>query len=98
VAASHLAKLGLLDILSSDYVPGSLLSATLQLVDEGHMSMPQAVATVTRNPARAVGLTDRGELAEGLRADLVQVRLVEVANQRHHAVVRAVWREGQRVL
>ena len=98
VAASHLARLGLLDILSSDYVPGSLLTAALQLVDEGHMGLPQAVATVTRNPARSVGLHDRGELAVGLRADLVQVRVVEVADGHHHAVVRAVWREGQRVL
>jgi alpha-D-ribose 1-methylphosphonate 5-triphosphate diphosphatase len=98
VAASHLASLGLLDILSSDYVPGSLLTAALQLVDEGHMSMPQAVATVTRNPARSVGLTDRGELAVGLRADLVQVRVIEVDDGHHHAVVRAVWREGKRVL
>lgn len=98
VAASHLAGLGLLDILSSDYVPGSLLTAALQLVDEGHLTLPQAVATVTRNPARAVGLTDRGELAPGQRADLVQVRVVEVADGHHHAVVRAVWREGRRVL
>jgi alpha-D-ribose 1-methylphosphonate 5-triphosphate diphosphatase len=98
VAASHLASMGLLDILSSDYVPGSLLTAALQLVDEGHMSMPQAVATVTRNPARSVGLTDRGELAAGLRADLVQVRVIEVDDGHHHAVVRAVWREGKRVL
>lgn len=98
VAASHLASLGLLDILSSDYVPGSLLSAALRLVDEGHMSLPQAVATVTRNPARSVGLTDRGELAPGLRADLVQVRVVEVADGHHYAVVRSVWREGRRVL
>lgn len=98
VAASHLARLGLLDILSSDYVPGSLLTAALQLVDEGHMTMPQAVATVSRNPARSVGLNDRGEIATGLRADLVQVRVVEVADGHHHAVVRAVWREGQRVL
>lgn len=98
VAASHLARLGLLDILSSDYVPGSLLTAALQLVDEGHMTMPQAVATVSHNPARAVGLNDRGEIAIGLRADLVQVRVVEVADGHHHAVVRAVWREGRRVL
>lgn len=98
VAASHLASLGLLDILSSDYVPGSLLTAALQLVDEGHMTLPQAVATVTRNPARAVGLQDRGEITEGLRADLVQVRVVEVADGHHHTVVRAVWREGRRVL
>ncbi|TNF54092.1 MAG: alpha-D-ribose 1-methylphosphonate 5-triphosphate diphosphatase, partial [Burkholderiales bacterium] len=39
-----------------------------------------------------------GEIATGLRADLVQVRVVEVADGHHHAVVRAVWREGQRVL
>jgi alpha-D-ribose 1-methylphosphonate 5-triphosphate diphosphatase len=98
VAASHLARLGLLDMLSSDYVPGSLLTAALRLVDDGHMSLPQAVATVTRNPARAVGLHDRGELAVGQRADLVQVRVVEVADGHHHAVVRAVWRQGRRVL
>lgn len=98
VAAAHLASQGLLDILSSDYVPGSLLSAALRLVDDGHMTLPQAVATVTRNPARSVGLEDRGKLSEGLRADLVQVRVVEVADGHHHAVVRAVWREGRRVL
>ncbi len=98
VAAAHLARLGLLDILSSDYVPASLLTAALRLVDDGHMSLPQAVATISRNPARSVGLLDRGELAVGLRADLVQVRIVEVADGHHHAVVRAVWREGRRVL
>jgi alpha-D-ribose 1-methylphosphonate 5-triphosphate diphosphatase len=98
VGASHLARLGLLHILSSDYVPGSLLTAALRLVDEGHMTLPQAVATVSRNPAHAVGLNDRGALAVGLRADLVQVRVVEIADGHHHAVVRAVWREGLRVL
>ena len=98
VAASHLASLGLLDILSSDYVPGSLLTAALRLVHDGLMPLPQAVATVTANPARSVGMTDRGQLAQGLRADLVQVRLVDVADGHRHAVVRAVWREGQRVL
>jgi len=97
VAAAHLAGLGLMDILSSDYVPGSLLTATLRLVHDGVLSLPQAVATVSANPARAVGLHDRGAIATGLRADLVQVRLVEVADGHWHAVVRAVWREGQRV-
>ncbi len=76
VAASELARLGLLDILS----------------------LPQAVATVTANPARAVRLNDRGELAPGLRADLVQVRQVTLPDGSLHAVVRAVWREGRRVL
>jgi alpha-D-ribose 1-methylphosphonate 5-triphosphate diphosphatase len=98
VAASELARQGLLDILSSDYVPGSLLSGVFRLVDDGLMSLPQAVATVTRNPALATGFTDRGEIKSGLRADLVQMRIVELIGGGHQAVVRAVWREGRRVL
>jgi alpha-D-ribose 1-methylphosphonate 5-triphosphate diphosphatase len=98
IAAAELAQHQLLDILSSDYVPGSLLTAVFRLVDDGLMSLPQAVATVTLNPARAAGFTDRGEIASGQRADLVRVRMVEMPGGRHHGVVRSVWREGQRVL
>jgi alpha-D-ribose 1-methylphosphonate 5-triphosphate diphosphatase len=98
VAAAELARHRLLDILSSDYVPGSLLTAVFRLVDDGLMSLVQAAATVTRNPARAAGFIDRGEIASGQRADLVRVRMVEMPDGRHHAVVRSVWREGQRVL
>lgn len=92
VAAIDLARDGLLDIVSSDYVPNSLLSAALQLSRDAHHSIPQAVATVTANPARAMGMTDRGALAAGLRADLVRMRLID-----GNPVVRAVWREGERV-
>ena len=98
VAAADLARAGLLDILSSDYVPGSLLSAVMRLVQDEVLTLPQAVATVTRNPARASGMADRGELAAGLRADLVQVHMAELPCGGHQAVVRGVWREGQRVL
>lgn len=98
VAAAELARHKLLDILSSDYVPGSLLTAVFRLVDDGLMSLARAVATVTRNPARATGFLDRGEIASGLRADLVRVRMVETPDGKHHGVVRSVWREGQRVL
>ena len=98
VAAVELARHGLLDILSSDYVPGSLLSAVVRLVDEGVMDLPQAVATVSHHPALATGLMDRGQIRFGLRADLIQVRFVTSARGRRHAVVRAVWREGVRVL
>jgi alpha-D-ribose 1-methylphosphonate 5-triphosphate diphosphatase len=56
------------------------------------------VATVSHHPAQATGLTDRGQLAPGLRADLIQVRFVPLPNGQRHALVRAVWREGQRVL
>lgn len=98
VAAVELARLGLLDILSSDYVPGSLLSAVMSLVQQEVMTWPQAVATVTSTPALATGLLDRGALEAGLRADLIQVHIAKMPNGIHHAVVRAVWREGCRVL
>jgi len=98
VAATELARHGLLDILSSDYVPGSLLGAAMRLVSEGIYSLPQAVATVTRTPALAAGLPDRGALAAGLRGDLLQVHVAQLPDGSSHAVVRAVWREGRRVL
>jgi alpha-D-ribose 1-methylphosphonate 5-triphosphate diphosphatase len=43
-------------------------------------------------------MADRGELAPGLRADLVQVHMAELPDGSQQAVVRAVWREGMRVL
>ena len=98
VSAAELARHGVLDILSSDYVPGSLLSAVVRLVDDGIFTLPQAVATVTHHPAQATGLKDRGQLVVGQRADLIQVRFIALPHGGRHAVVRAVWREGQRVL
>jgi alpha-D-ribose 1-methylphosphonate 5-triphosphate diphosphatase len=98
IAAAELARAGLLDILSSDYVPGSLLGAVMRLVSDEILTLPEAVATVTSAPANATGLNDRGAISIGLRADLVQMRLVDLPNGARQAVVRAVWREGVRVL
>jgi alpha-D-ribose 1-methylphosphonate 5-triphosphate diphosphatase len=93
VSARQLAADGLLDILSSDYIPFSLIQSAFFLGDavEG-ISLPQAVAMVSKNPAEAVGLTDRGVIETGRRADLVRVRVDD-----HVPVVRTVWREGRRV-
>jgi alpha-D-ribose 1-methylphosphonate 5-triphosphate diphosphatase len=93
IAAVDLAREGLLDILSSDYIPSSLLMAALQLPHHvPDIDLASAVRTVTKAPAEAVGLTDRGEIATGKRADLIRVHVVgEVP------VVRSVWREGHRV-
>jgi alpha-D-ribose 1-methylphosphonate 5-triphosphate diphosphatase len=93
VAAVELARIGLLDTLSSDYVPASLLMAAFRLVAEADYSLPRAIATVSLNPARSLGLHDRGEIAPGLRADFVQIHIA--AGQ---PVVRAVWREGHRII
>lgn len=78
IAAGTLAKHDLLDILSSDYVPVSMLQATFRLTEAPYdFLLPKAVATVSANPARAGGLDDRGAIAVGLRADVIRVRLAE---------------------
>jgi alpha-D-ribose 1-methylphosphonate 5-triphosphate diphosphatase len=93
VSARELGQHGVLDILSSDYVPGSLLyGATLLAQTIDSIALPDAIATVTRNPARAVGLDDRGEIALGLRADLVRFRATKKA-----PVIRDVWRGGRKI-
>lgn len=91
VSAAELAQLDLLDIFSSDYVPASLLQSVFLLRDTVGWSLPKAVKTVTRNPAHAIGLTDRGELAPGLRADLIRVRM-----SGSMPIVRAAWHKGIR--
>ncbi len=94
IAAETLARAGYLDVLSSDYVPASLLLGAFDLARriEGY-GLVRALRTVTVNPARAAGLDDRGVIAAGKRADLVRVQVVDEA-----PVVREVYREGRRVI
>lgn len=94
VAVKALLAANLVDILASDYVPRSLLDAAFAIAADPDLpeDLPAAFRLVARNPALAVGLTDRGEIAEGLRADLLRVRLDGGVPQ-----VRAVWRAGERV-
>ncbi|OGB41216.1 MAG: hypothetical protein A2461_07300 [Burkholderiales bacterium RIFOXYC2_FULL_59_8] len=92
ISAMELARCDLLDIFSSDYVPSSLLLATFMLSQLEHWSLSKAVCTVTRNPARAIGLQDRGEIAVGQRADFLRVRMNRVGMP----MVRQTWLAGQR--
>jgi alpha-D-ribose 1-methylphosphonate 5-triphosphate diphosphatase len=93
IAAIDLAREGMLDILSSDYVPSSLLMGALQLATKvPAFDLASAIRTVTKRPAEAVGLMDRGEIALGKRADVIRVHVAHDV-----PVVRSVWREGQRV-
>ena len=92
VATAELAAQRVLDILSSDYVPASLLPSALELHATFDFSLPEAIATVTTTPAQAVGLTDRGVLAVGKRADMLRVSLPG-----RFPVIRSVWRAGERV-
>jgi len=93
VSARDLAEAGHLDILSSDYIPFSLVQSAFFLSEVVEsISLPEAVAKVSKNPAEAVGLSDRGAIEPGRRADLVRVRLDDGI-----PVIRTVWREGRRV-
>lgn len=93
IAAAELARQGVLDILSSDYYPASLLQAALMLAGQDNdYDLPAAIATVSRTPAQAAGLNDRGEIRVGLRADLVHARL-----HGNQPVIAHVWRQGKRV-
>ncbi|MBX9702103.1 MAG: alpha-D-ribose 1-methylphosphonate 5-triphosphate diphosphatase [Acetobacteraceae bacterium] len=92
LAASELVRAGACDALASDYVPAAMLEAAWRCAAETGIGLPAAVAMVTERPARMCRLDDRGRIAAGLRADLVQVRA--------HAglpVPRRVWRAGERV-
>jgi len=94
VSAREIAAAGLLDGLASDYVPLSMLRAAFLLTEAPfHITLCEAIATVTRAPAKATRLEDRGEIAPGKRADLVRVG----RSRDGWPIVRGVWREGRRV-
>lgn len=91
IAAEELARADLLDILSSDYVPSALLLSAFYLSDVWD-DLPRAICTVTRNPARASGLQDRGILQQGLRGDVLRVRKTSKA-----PVLVGSWCQGRQV-
>ncbi|MGF1520287.1 MAG: alpha-D-ribose 1-methylphosphonate 5-triphosphate diphosphatase, partial [Nodosilinea sp.] len=91
VSAMELIERDLVDIISSDYVPQSLLQAMFLIAQQ--QPLYKAMALFTLNPAKAIGLDgDRGSLEVGKRADFVTVH--------HDGVVprfTAVHRQGQRI-
>jgi alpha-D-ribose 1-methylphosphonate 5-triphosphate diphosphatase len=91
VAAHELVQQGLLDVLTSDYVPYSLLYAPFVLAEKGIATLPESIAMVTQRPALAVGLHDRGRLGPGYRADVCVVSVAQGV-----PTVRAVWSAGLR--
>ncbi len=92
VSAEALAREGLLDIVSSDYVPSLLLSSVFRLAALWE-DLPRAVRTATATPADATGLADRGRLREGALADMVRVSQYDADTP----VISAVWRGGARI-
>jgi alpha-D-ribose 1-methylphosphonate 5-triphosphate diphosphatase len=92
VSALELGRLGLLDILSSDYVPTSMLHGAMRLHQELDWPLSKAVRAVSTHPAETAQLGDRGEIAVGKRADLIQVQ-----DEQGLPIIKRVWRMGLRV-
>lgn len=84
---------GVADCLCGDYSPAALLPSIMRLPSLTGISLSQAVAMVTVNPARAAGLSDRGEIAVGKRADLVAVKMLDSLPQ-----AEKVWVNGTPIL
>jgi alpha-D-ribose 1-methylphosphonate 5-triphosphate diphosphatase len=93
VSALDLLRSDALDILSSDYVPFSLVQAAFLLAERADVDLPHAIRLISANPADAAGLHDRGRIEIGRRADLVRVSNVVGRPPR----IASVWRQGTRV-
>ncbi|MEM0907272.1 MAG: alpha-D-ribose 1-methylphosphonate 5-triphosphate diphosphatase [Pseudomonadota bacterium] len=91
VAVAELLAENLVDILASDYVPRAILDAVFAIAADEALPMDLAATSrmASLNPARAAGLTDRGALAPGQRADLLRIGL-----HGSQPFVRTTWREG----
>lgn len=92
-SALKLIEQGLADCLCSDYAPSTLLPAIFRVVDELGWPLHRAAPLVTSNPARASGLTDRGEIRIGQRADLIAVH-----RQHDTPTVQRLWSRGRLAL
>lgn len=73
LAAAETVGRGGCDVLASDYYYPSMLHAPFLLAHQGACSLADAWKLVSENPAAALGLRDRGRIAEGCRADLLLV-------------------------
>ena len=72
-SAAKMAEAGVCSVLASDYYYPAMLRAAFVLAGRGVLSLPQAWALISENPARAGKLDDRGTIAPGKRADLLVV-------------------------
>ena len=72
-SAAPLAERGLVNVLASDYFWPAMMEAAFIMAERGILDLPRAWALVSKNPAQACGLDDRGQLEAGLRGDVVVV-------------------------
>ncbi|MEL7180122.1 MAG: alpha-D-ribose 1-methylphosphonate 5-triphosphate diphosphatase [Pseudomonadota bacterium] len=73
LGAGDMVEAGFCDALASDYFYPAMLSAVARLDAEKRADRLAIWSLVSTGPARAMNLTDRGEIKTGKRADLVLV-------------------------
>ncbi len=72
-SAAVLAEAGTCTVLSSDYYYPAMMRAAFIMAGRGVLDFSQSWALISKNPAAAAGLADRGGIAPGKRADIVLV-------------------------
>jgi alpha-D-ribose 1-methylphosphonate 5-triphosphate diphosphatase len=81
IAAMELVEDGLCDALMSDYYYPAMWQAAWVMADQHAVPFPRGWEMISDAPARVMGLTDRGRLATGQRADVVvmnpETRVIE---------------------
>jgi alpha-D-ribose 1-methylphosphonate 5-triphosphate diphosphatase len=82
--ATEAVRQNLCTVLTSDYHYPSPVNAAFKLAAEVEGGLAAAWPLVSRNPAQAAGLADRGELEPGRRADLI---LVDTSDSEYPEVV-----------
>ncbi len=85
-SAMELFELGLVDVFLADYYAPALLAALFRIVERTGRALPEVARCFTLNAARSAGLSDRGAIEPGLRADLIAVEPVG----QHHMVSASV--------
>ena len=93
VSVAAMIEAGQVDALASDYVPASMIEAAFLAAERCGLALCDAIAMISASPAAMIGLTDRGRLQPGLRADLVRVHVHDGL-----PIVRQVYRAGERVI
>lgn len=89
LATEDAVRSGMCDILASDYYYPSMLHAPFKLAHLGLCTLAQAWCLVAQNPARTLGLEDRGHIRNGGRADMVLVEVSAAGTARLVATIAA---------
>lgn len=87
--AADLAGDGLCSILASDYYYPAPLHAACRLAADGLLPLERAWQLVSRNPAAALALRDRGTIETGRRADLVVIDASDLGTPQLVATISA---------